>query len=81
MGLFLKEKSGLIKNVYEELSGGSVIYYIRLKDDSYSIKDEFLECLNVFDDFGFDDKIKVLIRFIPSDYAGQITFKNEVVFK
>lgn len=77
MGLFFREKSGLLKGAYKETSGGAIIFYLLLKKDSESIKNEFLECLNVFDDFGFDDKVKVLIRFIPKSFTGNLPFKNE----
>lgn len=81
MNLFFKEKAHLLNKVFKDTTGSAIIYYILLNDDSQNVKDEFLECLNVFDDFGFDDKIKVLIRFIPVSFTGKITFKNEIIFK
>ena len=80
MNLFFKEQSSQISKVFKETHGNAIIYYILLNNDSDEIRNEFLEWLNVFDDFGFDEKVKVLIRFIPKAFSDKLSFKDEVCF-
>ncbi|PTS92669.1 hypothetical protein DBR11_26500, partial [Pedobacter sp. HMWF019] len=56
-----------------------LIYYVVLKNDIPSVREEFFDFLTIYDELKIYDKLPVMIKFLPERVMDKANLKGEII--